>query len=104
VKISVVDLKTNLSKVLREIQSNGETLEVCVRESPVAYLTPILPKNEEASPMQDIRRLTNRLHDSGLILEAPQEMRDVVTLPKNHRAGDGRVDISTTSDMRAMAK
>jgi len=41
------------------------------------------------------------LQDAGLMLEIPRQRNDVVVLPKIYRAGDGRTDISTASDMRA---
>jgi len=40
-KVKVGQLKTHLSKYLRQVQETGESIEVCVREKPVAYLTPI---------------------------------------------------------------
>lgn len=40
-KVKVGELKTHLSKYLRQLEEDGETLEVCVRETPVAYITPV---------------------------------------------------------------
>ena len=100
-KIRVVDLKTNLSKVLREIQSSGETLEVCVRESTVAYLTPVHPKKGETNPAHDINRLTNSLADVGLILTGPHLQNERVARPKIHRAGDDQIDITTIGVIRS---
>lgn len=39
-KVKVGHLKTHLSRYLKEIRKSGESIEVCLREEPVAYLTP----------------------------------------------------------------
>jgi len=39
-RVKVAELKTHLSKYLRQIEQDGEPIEVCVREDSVAYLTP----------------------------------------------------------------
>lgn len=38
-RVKLGELKTHLSKYLRRIDNDGQTIEVCVREDAVAYLT-----------------------------------------------------------------
>ena len=38
-KVKIGKLKTHLSRYLKELQNSEEPIEVCVRESTVAYLT-----------------------------------------------------------------
>jgi len=63
-KVKVGQLKTHLSSYLKAIQENGEPLEVCVREDPVALLSPIhrLPDNLG----EDRKDWENRLRNAGL--------------------------------------
>jgi antitoxin (DNA-binding transcriptional repressor) of toxin-antitoxin stability system len=100
-KIKVVDLKTNLSKVLRDIQSSGETLEVCVRESTVAYLSPIHPKQADTNPAREANQLSKRLAEVGLMVDVPHLPSGPISRPKIHRAGDERTDVSTAQGIRA---
>jgi len=38
-RVKVAELKTHLSKYLRQIDKDGQPIKVCVREDAVAYLT-----------------------------------------------------------------
>jgi len=38
-RVKVAELKTHLPKYLRQIDKDGQAIEVCVREDAVAYLT-----------------------------------------------------------------
>jgi len=43
-KVKVGQLKTHLSRYLKDVKETGESIEVCVREDTVAYLTPSAPR------------------------------------------------------------
>jgi antitoxin (DNA-binding transcriptional repressor) of toxin-antitoxin stability system len=87
-KVKVGQLKTGLSKYLRLIQETGESVEVCVRETPVAYLSPIVEKGievESEPPMEWVKALAA----NGIrIVQWGRKDDDFVPTPRP--AGDGR--------------
>lgn len=93
-KVKVSELKTHLSRYLKEIEEKG-TIEVCLREEPVAYLVAA-----GASGQGDPKELEHKVRTAGLILHSASRER----LPMPRRgpevAGDGREDISTVEAMR----
>ena len=100
-KMNIAELKAQLSKVVRELQESGDAVEVCVRERPVAYLTPILAGTPETGPAAELDRLAGRLSKVGLTLQAPPPSLEPPLLPRLHTAGDQRIDISTAEAMRS---
>jgi len=95
-KVKVGQLKTHLSKYLREVQETGEAIEVCVREKPVAYLTPI----EDAGSVEDRRRkeIEDKLAGSGIVISQWGNKSDFVPAPRP--AGDGKKIENTIVAMR----
>ena len=101
-------LKTHLSRYLRELQDGGEPIEVCVREETVAYLTPakggVGP--DEPSLDREIKLLEENLRAAGLRLDAAswrrnwQGRQDAPMVDPPPAAGDGRTDINTVAQMR----
>jgi antitoxin (DNA-binding transcriptional repressor) of toxin-antitoxin stability system len=64
-KVKVGQLKTHLSRYLRNAQESGESIEVCVREDTVAYLTPYAP-SKTASRQQPDLDLAQQLKADGI--------------------------------------
>jgi len=62
-KVKVGELKTHLSKYLRDLEGSDEPIEVCVREDTVAYLRSAKAE-ENVSP--DAARLNRRLEAAGI--------------------------------------
>ncbi len=62
-KVKIGELKTHFSKYLRKIAETGQSIEVCIREEPVAYLNPV-----KASSASDPARseLAERLSAAGI--------------------------------------
>jgi len=87
-KVKVGQLKTHLSQYLREIEETGESIEVCVRERPVAYLTPMI-KNDMCAKSAPSPELVKSLAVNGIrIVQWGGKMNDFVPTPRP--AGDGR--------------
>lgn len=95
-KVKVGQLKTHLSQYLREIQETGETLEVCVRERPVAYLTPIAAQAEEADALPP--DLEESLAKDGIRIVQWGRKSDFVPTPRP--AGDGKCIENTIVSIR----
>ncbi|MCC5848841.1 MAG: hypothetical protein JJU29_12190 [Verrucomicrobia bacterium] len=86
-KVKVGQLKAHLSQYLREMEASGEPIEVCVRERPVAYLTPIIEDGgkENVPPPE----LVKSLAANGIrIAQWGRKMDDFVPTPRP--AGDGK--------------
>ncbi len=64
-KVKVGQLKTHLSKYLKDLRDTGEPIEVCVREDTVAYLTSPALNGAGARPQPDIE-LAQQLERDGL--------------------------------------
>jgi len=62
-KVKTGDLKTNLSRYLREMRATGNPIEVCVREETVAYLTPASFDSEGQAAREE---LSSRLAAGGI--------------------------------------
>jgi antitoxin (DNA-binding transcriptional repressor) of toxin-antitoxin stability system len=62
-KVKIGELKTHLSKYLRQIERSGEPVEVCVREDTVAYLTP--KRTLDSTGLQK-QKLAQQLHAAGI--------------------------------------
>lgn len=99
-KVKVGELKTHFSKYLRQLQESREPIEVCMREEPVAYLTPLAEGDPRADQAQAM--LQSRLAEVGLSLSNgvgavanPREFKPVPSPP-----GDGRDGVNTVREMR----
>ncbi|HKJ90853.1 MAG TPA: hypothetical protein VJ960_06935 [Oceanipulchritudo sp.] len=99
-RVKVGELKTHLSKYLRQLQESREPIEVCMREEPVAYLTPLAGGDSGADPSQAM--LQRRLAEVGLSLangvgavSRPRAFSPVPSPP-----GDGRDGVDTVREMR----
>lgn len=62
-KVKIGELKTHLSKYLRELEGSDEPIEVCVREDTVAYLSSAKAEERE-NP--DSARLKRSLEAAGV--------------------------------------
>lgn len=100
-KVRVADLKAHLSRHLRHVSETGETLEVCVRENPVAYLTPAGGGAPNADEVKAADALKERLHSAGLTLAKPASTPRALPAIHVSVAGDGRTDVATVSSLRA---
>lgn len=99
-KIKVAKLKANLSKVLKDIEQTGDTVEVCVREAPVAYLTPVKTTKGKHDPRAEINQLVHAFAGLGMKLHPPASLRQVKYKISPRTAGDGRRDINTMEMIR----
>jgi antitoxin (DNA-binding transcriptional repressor) of toxin-antitoxin stability system len=100
-KVKIGQLKTHLSEYLREIQRTGEPLEVCVRETVVAYLTPSSATGSDSVRLAEAPMLEQHLKESGLLWKRSILPSDDPFIPTPTPAGDGKRDISTVPAMRA---
>lgn len=99
-KVKVANLKANLSRYLRQVQESGESIEICVRDERVAYLTPASAGVLDAGAARESEALRRRLQAAGLVLAAEGSAQP---LPRVQPvvAGDGRTDCRTVSALRA---
>ncbi len=93
-KVKVSELKTHLSRYLKDLEENG-MIEVCLREEPVAYLV-----SAGAAPQTTRKDLADKVRAAGLRLHAPSREQRPSTPPVAGIAGDGRTDVSTVESMR----
>lgn len=98
VKVKSAELKIHLGRYLRQVEQEGATLEVCVRERTVAYLVPARPadgwgKGAEAGVLSSLKPL-------GLNVSRATRSSGGGTLPDPVQAGDGREDIVTVEELR----
>ena len=100
-KVKVADLKAHLSRHLRQLKKTGETIEVCVREDSVAYLTPASAgvPDQNAARHNDALRL--RLHAAGLVMATEGKTPQPLPAIQASVARDGRTDIATAAALRA---
>lgn len=100
-KVSSVELKTRLGHYLREIERGGSTVEVSVRNRPVAMLVPCgaWEPSEDKKPSEGWR-LVHALEKLGLKVEPASVRGRVPELEEPVGAGDGRVDVTTVAKMR----
>jgi len=80
-KVKIGELKTHFSKYLRRIGETGQSIEVCIREEPVAYLNPV--KTSGASDSAK-RELAEQLSAAGI--RVCQWGREAVELGSGGRA------------------
>ena len=99
-KVKVADLKANLSRHLLHVSQTGETLEVCVRENPVAYLAPVGGGRASAAEIKTADALRERLHAAGLVLAEPASTRKAPPPIHASVAEDGRTDVATVAVLR----
>jgi len=75
-RVKVGELKTHLSKYLRELEGSDEPIEVCVREKTVAYLRSA--KVEKRVHLDEVR-LNQRLEAAGILVSqwgsAPEPLK-----------------------------
>ncbi|MCC5841810.1 MAG: hypothetical protein JJT96_16975 [Opitutales bacterium] len=95
-KVKVGQLKARLSQYLRQIEETGETLEVCVRETAVAYLKPIaVASSANKGPAPEILQ---SVAESGVRLVQWGEKDNFVPTPRP--AGDGKNPRNSVVAMR----
>jgi len=100
-RVKSAELKTHLARYLRLVQETGEEIEVCVREKPVAYLTPAREEPMNAARNLEIHRLEAAFQAVGLTLAAPASPPAAeIHLPMPALAEDGRADLCTVEEMR----
>ena len=84
-QVKSAELKTHLSHYLRLVQETGEDIEVCVRETPVAYLTRTKEAPMNTAQQLETRQLEAAFQTVGLTLAAPVALpsttRRMPTLP-----------------------
>ncbi len=93
-RVKLADLKTNLSRYLREIKASGSPLEVCVRDETVAYLSPVLA----SSSRSEITALTANLEMLGL--QVCEWGKKVSSPPEPGKPGDGKTLENSVVSMR----
>jgi antitoxin (DNA-binding transcriptional repressor) of toxin-antitoxin stability system len=100
-KVKSAELKTHLSHYLRLVQETGEDIEVCVRETPVAYLSRTKEPPMNTALQLETRQLEASFQTVGLTLAPP-----LASIPTTRRvpvptvAGDGRTDVDTIQETR----
>jgi len=96
-KVKIGQRKAGLSQYLREMQETGEPVEVCVRERPVAYLTPIPRERDTGSSLPP--ETMERLRAAGIrVIPAKKPKGDWVPIPG--KADDSLVIANTVVAMR----
>jgi prevent-host-death family protein len=103
-QVKSAELKTHLSHYLRLVQETGEDIEVCVRETPVAYLTRTKEDPMNTALNLKTRQLEAAFQTVGLILVAPAPPPTPHPTsphqPAPSVAGDGRTDLDTIQETR----
>jgi prevent-host-death family protein len=99
-QVKSAELKTHLSHYLRLVQETGEDIEVCVRETPVAYLTRTKEPPMNTALHLETRQLEAAFQTVGLAMAAPAALPATRRLPMPTPAGDGRTDVDTIQEMR----
>ena len=103
-RVKSAELKTHLSHYLRLVQETGEDIEVCVRETPVAYLTRTKEAPVNAALNLETRQLEAAFLTVGLTLVSPLAVPSLHPeprrLPTPTIAGDGRTDLDTVEETR----
>jgi antitoxin (DNA-binding transcriptional repressor) of toxin-antitoxin stability system len=107
-RVKTGELKSRLSHYLRHVRETGEEIEVCVRETPVAYIRRAQENPEDAAVRADQRALEAAFRSVGLRLDPglslPPPGGHATSLPgrrpRPSLAGDGRGEIDTVSELR----
>jgi len=99
-KVNSAELKVHLGRYLREVEQELTTLEICVRDRTVAYLVPasFSDAGRAVGISGDLPALA--LKKSGMKVEMASRPREREALAKPVRAGDGRKDVITVTEMR----
>lgn len=101
-KVKVGELKTHLSSYLRKVEEDGEALEVCVRERPVAYLVPAVAADSgDSGEAGAAGSLAARLKAQGLVVSGTPVAARGLKLPEPRLAGDQRKDVDSVRAMRS---
>jgi prevent-host-death family protein len=100
-QIKTAELKNNLSKYLRRVRENGETIIVCDRDEPVAALTPV-NRDQDAEWARFRAEALARAKKIGLQIDIPVQRPTKRGLggAKPMVAPDGRTDINTIDLVR----
>lgn len=100
-KVKIAELKANLSRHVKRVRETGESLEVCVREETVAYLTSATKGAPDSAAARETERLREQLRSAGLVWIAGSDTA-IVSPPEvtTSIAGDGRIDVSTVASER----
>lgn len=93
-KMKIGELKTHLSKMVKEVNASQEPLEVCVREETVAYLVPV----SKEAPKQIDSELEGKIKQSGLTIT--QVGRKKGKLPRPVKSKKGEYTANTVVRMR----
>lgn len=100
-KVKVAELKSRLSHYLRVVQESGEDIEICVRETPVAYLVGCA-KHGSASP--EARAESARLREALAAVGLAATPRDAEQAPlpavRPVRVGPAGKQIDTVKEIR----
>jgi len=103
-RVKTAELKTRLSHYLRFLQETGEEIEVCVRDTPVAYLTRTREIPMNTAQQIESRQLENAFQTVGLRMVAPVAGSAVPSktrpVPTPSVSGDGRTDLDTIQETR----
>ncbi|OQA25107.1 MAG: hypothetical protein BWY59_01905 [Verrucomicrobia bacterium ADurb.Bin345] len=95
-KVKVAQLKTHLSRYLRELEREGGSIEICVRERPVAYLASARTAPESGETAQQQQRL-QAVGLKWTPSNVPAEKFEPAPVP----AGDGRKNVASVQRMRS---
>lgn len=102
-KVKSAELKANLSRYLKSVRETKESIEILIREEPVAFLTPIEQKSdiESTEEKKKLLHLKQALAKDGIILSLDDIPTDTKPIPEPVVASDGRTDINTVQELRA---
>ena len=101
-RVKIGELKTHLSSYLRKLEEDGEALEVCVRERPVAYLVPVPAESGGPGKGGGAASVpTARLKAQGLLVIGAPAGPSKGKLPTPRLAGDRKSDVDSVHRMRS---
>ena len=96
-RVKVGQLKARLSEYLRQVEATQEPVEVCVRETPVAWLTPIRKGSEARSGGDSVE--VEQLRSLGLKVRLSKVPKGTWK-PTAGQPGDGRCVENTVVEIR----
>jgi antitoxin (DNA-binding transcriptional repressor) of toxin-antitoxin stability system len=99
-KVKVGELKTHLSRYLHQLKKSGETIEVCARETPVAYITAANAYHAQEPASKDALELARQLSAAGIQWDHRESAKPTDAIMPTP-AGDHREDIVTVKKIRA---
>lgn len=101
VKVKTADLKANLSRYLRQVREQGESIEILLREETVAYLTPACGNETQSTKeMLGNKALEHAFGEVGLTCQLGRGSLNPQAASPDV-AGDGITDINSVASMRA---